>query len=428
MGVIRALTIGGMLLAAMMAGSMPANAAEDSYLGGALADRKAVEQRFNQGADAYDRGDYAGAYEIWLPLARDGDPAAQRNIGHLYRLGLGVAQDFVAAASWYRRAADNGLARAQANLAMMYMRGQGVDEDASEAARWFALAAIQGHAVAQYNLGLLYLRGEGVPRNEAIAAGWFYRASQAGHERAARALAALAPMLSGPAGPPPPTPAQKTALAREVPAETTAKPASEIKTEPAGAGDQPDPTAPAAPAAPAPPAADGAEKPASAEPASATPPEQPEPRNLTELIRDWLSLDDDSGVAQVRQEAGPAATVWLMPGSAEAARSDLAAATVARHSGNFAMAAKHLRPHAEAGNEEAQYRLGDLLLDGNNQERDLEHGYFWISRAALGGHAAAIERRNELDEKLPKTTLFKGSQLLKAWRDREMDRREIDTQ
>ena len=90
------------LAAFVLAGPLLANAP-------ALAD-------FARGVVAYDVGDFNTAYSEWLPLARDGDLAAQRNIGHLYRLGRGVPQDFAVAANWYRRAAERGLTRAQANL------------------------------------------------------------------------------------------------------------------------------------------------------------------------------------------------------------------------------------------------------------------------------------------------------------------------
>ena len=36
-------------------------------------------------------------------MTHSGDPAAQRNLAHLHRMGLGVAQDFVQAVSWYLR-------------------------------------------------------------------------------------------------------------------------------------------------------------------------------------------------------------------------------------------------------------------------------------------------------------------------------------
>lgn len=165
-----------------------------------LSERQA---QFEAALSAYDGGDYRAAFRQWLPLARLGDPAAQRNVGHLYRQGLGVTQDFARAAQWYRRAADSGLPQAQANLAMMYLRGQGVREDPTVAARWFLAAALQQHARAQYNLGLMYFRGVGVERNEANAAGWFYLAAKGGHEPSLAALAQLVPVLSGPQGPMP---------------------------------------------------------------------------------------------------------------------------------------------------------------------------------------------------------------------------------
>ena len=169
---------------------------------------------FGEALRAFDDGRYSRALELWLPLARGGDPAAQRNIGHLYRFGLGQPQDFEAAASWYRMAAEAGLDRAQANLAMMYLRGQGVEQDAQVASYWMAGAAVQGHAISQYNLALLYLRGEGVPRNEAIAVGWLFRAAQAGHAGALEALGRVVPKISGPFGPPPPPPEWPGATAR----------------------------------------------------------------------------------------------------------------------------------------------------------------------------------------------------------------------
>ena len=119
---------------------------------------------FAVGVEAYERGEYQKAFEAWLPLAREGDPAAQRNVGHMFRRGLGVPKNFKKAAEWYRRAAEQGLSRAQANLANMYLRGQGVAKDVKLAARWFRRAAEQGHAIAQYNLGLLYENGVGVER------------------------------------------------------------------------------------------------------------------------------------------------------------------------------------------------------------------------------------------------------------------------
>ncbi|NQV81053.1 MAG: SEL1-like repeat protein [Alphaproteobacteria bacterium] len=146
---------------------------------------------FADGTLAYESGDYERAYNEWLPMARAGNAAAQRNIGQLYRLGLGVPQDLRVAANWYRLAADQGLSRAQANLGVMYLRGEGVDRDATRAAEWFGKAAEQGHTIAQYNLALMLEQGYGVPRDTRQAALNHRAAADGGHDKAGDRLAAI---------------------------------------------------------------------------------------------------------------------------------------------------------------------------------------------------------------------------------------------
>jgi TPR repeat protein len=139
---------------------------------------------FQEGVKAYEAGEYQVAFDEWLPLARNNDPAAMRNLGHMYRRGLGVEQDYKQALNWYKRAATIGFDRAQANVAGMYLNGEGVDQDYEQAAMWFARAAQQGHVIAQYNLGLMFENGLGVEKNETQALGWFNLAAKAGHPQA----------------------------------------------------------------------------------------------------------------------------------------------------------------------------------------------------------------------------------------------------
>ena len=149
------------------------------------------KQQFEAGVKAYESGDYVAAFKAWLPLAYDRDPAAQRNLGHLYRMGLGVTQDFAKAAEWYGRAAKLGLVRAQANLGNMFLRGQGVGKDFKQAHKWFERAATQGHVISQYNLGLMYESGMGVASDDAEAVKYFYLASKGGHDKALSKLALM---------------------------------------------------------------------------------------------------------------------------------------------------------------------------------------------------------------------------------------------
>jgi Sel1 repeat len=55
---------------------------------------------------AYQRGDYATAFKLWLPLAEAGSARAQENIARMYERGDWVAQDPAMAGEWYRRAAE----------------------------------------------------------------------------------------------------------------------------------------------------------------------------------------------------------------------------------------------------------------------------------------------------------------------------------
>src|SRR5208282_3987556 len=57
-------------------------------------------------------------------------------------------------------------------LGVMYFNGQGIPQDYVQAAVWYHKAAEQGNAIAQYTLGFLYAFGEGVPQDDEKAALW----------------------------------------------------------------------------------------------------------------------------------------------------------------------------------------------------------------------------------------------------------------
>ncbi|NNE85332.1 MAG: sel1 repeat family protein [Alphaproteobacteria bacterium] len=147
-----------------------------------LAGTPAVAQDYNAGVAAFQDGDYAGALNIWTPLAENEDADAQRNIGAMYQRGLGVPQSDAEAVKWYRRAAENGHPRAQQNLGVMYEEGAGVPQDYVEAAAWYRAAAAQGNLFAKLNLGVLYERGSpDVPRDVVQSHMWYNLAAAQGH-------------------------------------------------------------------------------------------------------------------------------------------------------------------------------------------------------------------------------------------------------
>lgn len=112
---------------------------------------------FDKGMYALLDGNYAEAYCVWKPLAHNGNPHAQYNLGWLYANGNGLKVDMVAAVLWWREAAAQGYADAQFAVGMAYTTGEGIKRDIKEAMRWYIAAAIQGLEDARE---IIFLLGE----------------------------------------------------------------------------------------------------------------------------------------------------------------------------------------------------------------------------------------------------------------------------
>jgi uncharacterized protein len=371
---------------------------------------KEVEASFQVGVRAYDAGDYAAAYAAWLPLAKAGDLAAQRNIGHLYETGKGIAADPKEAASWYRKAAEAGLGRAQANLANLYLKGQGVPHDDREAAQWFHRAAVNGHVVSQYNLGVLYETGRGVERDTARALGWLHLAAKAGHPQAQEALDKV--LATQPPQAVPESLRSEPRLARP----------STAKAEP-----PPAPTVAPGPAAPAPPPAEPASGGMTgffrgllglnrSEPAPR--PEQPKP--LPPPAAEPAIVVEPPGQVGV-DEPLPFAGVAVAPPPAQpplrgSAGGPVAAGLAAYHDGRFEHARELWEPLARRGDPLAQFYLGGLYRVGAGVSPDPVSAYLWWSLAARGGHQAAKEQLHDLTAEMSVNELVEAERQLRAWR------------
>ena len=100
---------------------------------------------FQAGLDAFQKGDYVTAVKEWRPLAEEGDPEPQFNLGLLYLDGHGVPQSSAEAVNWFRRAAEQDYTPAQHNLGAMYGSGQGVKRDYIQAYKWLNICAAKGN-------------------------------------------------------------------------------------------------------------------------------------------------------------------------------------------------------------------------------------------------------------------------------------------
>jgi TPR repeat protein len=193
---------------------------------------------------AYDRNDYATAFQLLKPLAEHGDVTAQVRLSEMYGEGKGVAQsdkqflkwlreaanqdvasqqsagkaaiayaqeflgniyahgfgeasqNLAEAANWYRMAAEHGQPSGFLELARMYYYGRGVPQDYAEAAKWYREAAEYGSADGQLQVGVMYREGEGVPQDFVLAHMWLNLAAAHGGHIAADSRKTLETKMS----------------------------------------------------------------------------------------------------------------------------------------------------------------------------------------------------------------------------------------
>lgn len=110
----------------------------------------------NSPEQAFRKGHYERAFELWKPLAENGDLNATYYIGLHYYLGLGVKKDHLKARQWYEKAAVKGHPSAQLSLGTMYQDGDTVSQNFSLAYMWYYAAAIQGNEVAPKKMNILF--------------------------------------------------------------------------------------------------------------------------------------------------------------------------------------------------------------------------------------------------------------------------------
>ena len=158
------------------------------------------QKTFDQGAAAFDAGDYEVAFKIFSELAKDYDLGAMRNVALMERKGLGTAKNPKAAEAMMEKAAYRGLPTAQSDLGVMLMDGEAGPPDEKAALPWLVKAAQAEHPEAQFRLGELYEEGVVVPRDLAVAELLYGAAARHGVPGAASRLMALKGWTSLPQG------------------------------------------------------------------------------------------------------------------------------------------------------------------------------------------------------------------------------------
>lgn len=139
------------------------------------------------GADAWARGDFAGAIKEWEGPAAAGDPDAQFNLAQAYKLGRGVARDLPKAELLFGKAAAKGHVQAADNYGLLlFDRGERV-----QALPYIRSAADRGDPRAQYLMGISHFNGDIAPKDWVRAYALMTMAQGAGLPQAAPALAQM---------------------------------------------------------------------------------------------------------------------------------------------------------------------------------------------------------------------------------------------
>jgi uncharacterized protein len=129
------------------------------------------------------------AMTAWRKAADKGSSSAMVELGVLYGIGSGVAQDEAQARRLFERAAEAGNPRGVTNLAAL--SGGGASTDPARARELLAKTA-QSNAEAQYQLGMMMAEGEGGPRDDGAARALFEKAAAQGHAGALERMGAFA--------------------------------------------------------------------------------------------------------------------------------------------------------------------------------------------------------------------------------------------
>ncbi|WBH16886.1 SPOR domain-containing protein [Sphingomonas radiodurans] len=140
-----------------------------------------------QGVDAWSRGDYKTAVEMWRPLATAGDADAQFNLGQAYKLGRGVPVDLPMAIEWFRKAAVQGHAQAIDNYGLALFQ----DGKKAEALPWLEKSVARDEKRTQLVLGTMLFNADGVPRDWVRAYALVTRSSQQSLPQASQTLAQM---------------------------------------------------------------------------------------------------------------------------------------------------------------------------------------------------------------------------------------------
>jgi len=132
--------------------------------------------------EAYNKGDFKTAFDLYVKLADEDNADAQTSLGFMYQNAQGCEKDEIKAFEFYERAAELKQPYALFNLAILYMNGLGgVQHDQFKAHELHLEAAQREVPPAMYEVALMLERGLGCLQNYSEAAFWYEEGAKRGH-------------------------------------------------------------------------------------------------------------------------------------------------------------------------------------------------------------------------------------------------------
>jgi TPR repeat protein len=136
-------------------------------------------------------GDPVAAASWYKKAAAQGLASAMNALGEFSEAGLGVTQDYARAREWYRNAAELGDADAMGNLGALLESGRGGPQNLQVAKEWYVRGAALNGRAAMHNLGAMLENGRGTSKNLSEARFWYERAAALDYPPALNALGRL---------------------------------------------------------------------------------------------------------------------------------------------------------------------------------------------------------------------------------------------
>jgi hypothetical protein len=92
---------------------------------------------------AYYNKEYDTAFDLYKPIAEQGNAEAQYRLGWMYLYGLGTMQSYPDAIDWLTKGANQGDPEASHKVAEMYDFGYGVEKNKMLSYMWYAICKRQ---------------------------------------------------------------------------------------------------------------------------------------------------------------------------------------------------------------------------------------------------------------------------------------------